>query len=85
MTNCDKIVTAMKNLLTKKTKTITKNVTTAALINGHSKKVSGYYILDTVLLITIILLIAVSLCCYLIKYRAKYFYHFRNNKQVLYW
>ena len=84
MTNCDKIVTAMKNLLTKKTNTITANVTTAALINGHSKKVSGCYILDTVLLITFILLIAVSLCCYLIKYRAKYFYHFRNNKQVLY-
>ena len=38
VTNCDKIVTAMKNLLTKKTNTITTNVTTAVLINGHSKK-----------------------------------------------
>ena len=66
VTKCDKTVTAMKNLSTKKTNTITTNVTTTALINFHSKKVRDCYILETVLLLTILLLIAVSLCYYLI-------------------
>ena len=34
-------------------------------------KIQGFYILLTFLLITITLLIAVSIYCYLIKYRAK--------------
>ena len=74
----------MNDISTKKTNTITTNVTTAALINCHSKKVRDCYILRTVLLIAATLLIAVSLCCYLIKYPARYLLPFQNNKQVLY-
>ena len=49
-----------------------------------------FYILLTCLLITILLLIAVSICCYLIKYREKHkhllLFHFRNNalKEAIY-
>ena len=75
----------MNDISTKKTNTITTNVTTTALINCHSKKVRDCYILRTVLLIATTLLIAVSLCCYLIKYPARYLLPFQNNKQVLYW
>ena len=74
----------MNDISRKKTNTITTNVTTTALINCHSKKVRDYYILHTVLLIATTSLIAVSLCCYLIKYPARYLLPFHNNKQVLY-
>ena len=39
MTDCDEIVTALDNLPAKKTNTIATNVTSAASINWHSKKV----------------------------------------------
>ena len=66
---CDEIVIVINNLSTKKINTITTNVTSTALINWHSKKVRESYILHTVFLITVTLLIAVSICCYLIKYQ----------------
>ena len=56
MTECDEIVIVMKNLSTKKAKTIAANVTSTASINWHSKKLRDCYILHTVLLITITLL-----------------------------
>ena len=84
VTKCDEIVIVMNNLSTKKINTITRNVTSTALINWHSKRVRESYILHTVLLIMVTLLIAVSICCYLIKYRTNIYYHFINNKQVLY-
>ena len=63
----------------KKTNTITINVTTTALINYHSKKVRDCYILHAGLLVMIILLlIAVGICCYLIKYRARYLLPFHK-------
>ena len=68
MTKCNKIVFVIKNLSTKKANTITTNVTTTALINCNSTKARDCYTLHTVLLILITLLIAISVCCYLIKY-----------------
>ena len=68
MTKCDKIVIVMNSLSTVNSNTITINVTTNVLIICHSKKVRGGYILYTVLLVIILLLIALRLCCYLIKY-----------------
>ena len=59
VTKWDKIVIVMKNLSTKKTNTITTNVTTTALINCPSKKVRYCYILHTVLLMIILLLMTV--------------------------
>ena len=38
MAECDEIVIVMNNLTTKKTNTITTNVTSTASINCHSKK-----------------------------------------------
>ena len=70
VTKCNKIVFVIKNLSTKKANTITTNVTTTALINCHSTKARDCYTLHTVLLILITLLIAISVCCYLIKYWA---------------
>ena len=78
VTKCNKIVIVIKNLSTKKTNSITANVTTTALINCHSIKVRDCYILHAVLLIAITLLIAVSVCCYLIKYRARNLLPFYN-------
>ena len=42
VTKCDEIVIVMNTLLTKKTNTITANVTSTALINGHHKKVRDW-------------------------------------------
>ena len=50
VTKCDETVIVMYNLLTKNTNTITTNVTSTALINGHRRKVRDCYILHTVLL-----------------------------------
>ena len=75
VTMCNEIVIVMKKLSTKKTNTITTNVTTAALRDCHTKKVRDCYILHTVLLV--ILLIVVSICCNLIKYRAIHLLPFR--------
>ena len=53
-------------------------------------KIQNFYILLAFLLITIALLIAVSIYCYLIKYRAKQKhllpFHFTNNilKEIMY-
>ena len=58
--------------------TIIANVKTTTLINCHIIKVIDCYILHSVLLITITLLIAVSLCCYLIKYCARHLLLFYN-------
>ena len=43
-------------------------------------KTQNFYILLAFVLITIALLIAVSIYCYLIKYRAKYLLPFHNTK-----
>ena len=67
VTKCDKIVIVMKNLSIKKTNAITTNITTAALSNFYSKNVRDCYILHALLLVLILLLIAVSIFCYLIK------------------
>ena len=55
MTKRDEIVIVMNNLSTKKTNTITTNVTNTASINCHSKKVRDWYILHTILLAIIFL------------------------------
>ena len=68
VTKSDKIVIFMNNLSTKKTNTISTCVTTTTLINCHSIKVRDCYIFNTALLVVILLLITVSICCYLIKY-----------------
>ena len=49
MTDCDEIVIVMNNLSIKKTNTIAVNVTNAASMICHCKKVKDYYILHTVL------------------------------------
>ena len=65
---CDKIIDA------EETKTIPKNMPC---------KTQNFYILLTFLLITIALLIAVSIYCYLIKYRTKTFILFHNTNNEL--
>ena len=60
---CDEIVIVKNNLSTKKANTIATNFMSTASINCHSKKVTDYYILHTVLLATILLLI-ISIICY---------------------
>ena len=47
VTKCDKIITAMSNVSTKKT--TATNVTSITLINCHSIKIKDCYILHTVL------------------------------------
>ena len=60
------------------------DITSTASINWYYKKVRDCYILLTVFLITITLLIAVNISCYLMKYRTKHLLHVTNNKHVLY-
>ena len=62
MTKCDEIVIVMNNSSTKKTNTITTNVTSTASINWDSKKVRDCYILHTVLLVIILILIITIIC-----------------------
>ena len=57
VTKCDEIVTVMNNLSTKKANTLTTNVTSAASISCHCKKVRDCYILHTFLLVIILILI----------------------------
>ena len=78
MTKGDETVIVLNNWSTKKTNTITANVSSTALINWYGKKVRDCYILQTVLLIKIKLLIAFSICCYLIKYQPKHLLPFRK-------
>ena len=67
VTEFGEIVIVMNNLSTKNQNTIKANVTSTASINCHSKKLRDCYISHIVLLITIKLFIAISICCYLIK------------------
>ena len=67
VTEFGEIVIVMNNLSTKNQNTITANVTSTASINCHSKKLRDCYILHIVLLITIKLFIAISICCYQIN------------------
>ena len=60
VTKCHEIVIVMNNLATRKTNTITKNVTSTASISFHSKKVRDCYILHTILLVIILLLIIIN-------------------------
>ena len=64
---CDKIVDALAKSYDKETKTFTTNFNE---INGICKT-KKFYILLIFLLITIALLIAGSIYCYLIKYKLK--------------
>ena len=62
MSECDKIISFMDIVSTKKT-----NVTSIPSINCHSIKVKDCYVLHTVLLATILLLIIVTFCCHYAK------------------
>ena len=64
---CDEIIDREAKSYDKKTKSITTNFDEKNVIC----KIKNFYILLSFLLITIALLIAVSIYCYLIKYRAK--------------
>ena len=76
VTKCDEIVIDMDIASTKKTNTIATKKTSTGSINFRSKKVRDCYILHAVLLITITLLIAVSICCYL-HYTKNEVFHYR--------
>ena len=65
MTESDEILVVMNNLPTENT--IATNVLSTASINCHSKKVRDYYILHTVLSVTIILLIITIICDHYVK------------------
>ena len=78
MTKGDETVIVLNNWSTKKTNTITANVSSTALINWYGKKVRDYYILHADLLIMITLLTAVSICCYLIQHRTKHLLPFHK-------
>ena len=65
MTESDEILVVMNNLPTENT--IATNVLSTASINCHSKKVRDYYILHTVLSVTIILLIITIICYHYVK------------------
>ena len=65
MTESDEILVVMNNLPTENT--IATNVLSTASINCHSKKVRDYYILRTVLSVTIILLIITIICYHYVK------------------
>ena len=65
MTESDGILVVMNNLPTENT--IATKVLSTASINCHSKKVRDYYILHTVLSVTIILLIITIICYHYVK------------------
>ena len=81
---CDEVIDADAKLNPKddiETKTIPRNFNE----KNVTCKTQNVYILLAFLLITIALLIAVSICCYLIRYRTKQniYYHFTTqNKQI---
>ena len=66
------MVIAINNLSTKKSNTLTKNVTTTASIKCYIQKVRDCHILETVFIVLILLLMAASICYYLIKYWARH-------------
>ena len=70
VTNRDEIVVDMNNLWTKKTNTITTNVTSMASITCHNKKIKrDCYILHTVLLVIILLVIIIIIWYHYAKQR----------------
>ena len=77
---CEQIKNAEAQPYDEETKTIPKNFNE----RKATCKTQNFYILFEFLLITIILVIAVSIYCYLIKYRAKQMrllpFHIRNKK-----
>ena len=58
----------------------TKTVTTNSNEKNEIFKTKNFYTLHAFLLITIALLIAVSIYCYLIKYKTKHCYHYTSQK-----
>ena len=78
VTECDENLIDMDIVSTKKRNTIATNFTSTASIGFHSKNVRPCYVLHAVLLITIKLLIAVSICCYPRKYQTKHFLPFHK-------
>ena len=73
---CDEVIKSYNEEI----KTIPRNFNEKYI----SCKVQNFCILFVLLLITIALLIAVSVCCYLIKYRAKqkHFLPFHDTKFI---
>ena len=78
VTECDKNLIVMDVVSTKKRNTIATNFRSTASTGFHSKNIRPCYVLHAVLLITIKLLIAVSICCYPIKYQTKHFLPFHK-------
>ena len=66
VTECDKIITVMDIVSTRRKNTIAANVTSMS-ISCHSKNVRYCYILHTVLLVNILLLIIIIIYCYYVK------------------
>ena len=81
-TICDEVTDADAKLSSKDDDDETKTISTNFDKNKVTYKVQHFYILLAFLLITIALLIAVSIYCYLIKYRAKqkHFLPFHDTK-----
>ena len=84
---CDEIIDAKAKSYDEKTKTVPTNFNEK---NKVDCKAQNFYVLLTFLLISITLLIAASIYCYLIKYRAKQkhllLFHDTNNelKEIIY-
>ena len=73
MTECDEIINVMHVIATKKANAIATNVTSTASINCYSKIVRDFYILYTVLLVTILLLIISIISYHCVKrYKIKW-------------
>ena len=64
---CDEAITVLDIVSTKMTNTVSRNITSTASVNCHSKKVKNYYILHTVLLVIILLIIITIICCHYAK------------------
>ena len=68
---CDKIITVMGIVSTKKANTIATNVTSTSSINCLCNKVRDCYILHAILLVIKLLLIIAIICYYYAKHRSK--------------
>ena len=81
---CDEIIESYDEDAEAKSYNKTKTILTNFNEKKATCKTQNFYILLAFLLITIALLIAVSIYCYLIKYQAKQKhllpFHFTNNK-----
>ena len=84
MITCDEIIESYDEDAEAKSYNKTKTILTNFNEKKATCKTQNFYILHAFLLITIALLIAVSIYCYLIKYQAKQKhllpFHFTNNK-----